>query len=161
MRKSSSSVVTVRRFGVWRWAVTALAGAALATLAAWATAMLAAPSADAAPRILAAATALGLGTPLLAFSLVRVEGGVLAFHDGYWTFAPDHPGSVPFPGELAIAVDLGSFPLLTLAGPGFRRRSLPVQRRRLEREWQPLRRAVYSPPLAAAETLAANENPPG
>ncbi len=77
-----------------------------------------------------------------------------------WTFASDHPGSAPLPGELAVALDLGSFLLLTLAGPGVRRR-LPVQRRGLEREWQPLRRAVYSPPLAAAETLAANEDPPG
>jgi hypothetical protein len=115
MRKSSSCVLTVRRFGVCRWAVTALAGAALATLAAWATAMR----------------------------------------------SPDRPGSVPLPGELAVARDPGSLLLLTLAGPGVRRRLRAVQRRGLEREWQPLRRAVYSPPLVAATTLAANENPPG
>jgi hypothetical protein len=105
MRKNSSCVVTVRRFGTWRWAVTVLAGAALATLVAWATAMRAA---------------------------------------------------------LVVALDLGSFLLLTLAAPGRRRRRwLPVRRRGLAGEWQALRRAAYSPPLAAAETLAVNENPPG
>jgi hypothetical protein len=161
MSKSSSCVVTLGRFGVWRWAVTAVAGAALAALMLWTTASLAAARAETAPWILATAIGLGLGAVVLALSLFRVEGGVLACHDGRWTFAPDRSPSHPLPAELAVALDLGSFLLLTLAGPGvLRRRWLPVQRRGLERDWHALRCAVYSPPLAAAETLAANENPP-
>jgi hypothetical protein len=162
MSKSSSCVVTLRRFGVWRGAVTAVAGAALAALVLWTTASLAAARAETAPWILATAFALGLGAIVVALSLVRVEGGVLAYRDGRWTFAPDRSPSHPLAAELAVALDLGSFLLLTLAGPAvLRRRWLPVQRRGLERDWHALRCAVYSPPLAAAaETLAANENPP-
>ncbi len=161
MSKSSSCVVTVRHRSVWRWAVAAVAGAALAALSAWAVAMIAGPSADAASRILAMATGLGLVTLLVAFSLVRVEGGVLACQGGRWTFAPDGTPSAPVPGELTVALDLGSFLLLAFSGPGVRRRRwLPVQRRGLERDWQALRRAVYSPPLAAAEMLAVKETLP-
>ncbi len=71
------------------------------------------------------------------------------------------PGS----GELAVAVavDLGSFLLLTLAGTGDgerrSRRWLPVQRRGLENDWHALRCAVYSPPLGATIASAVDETP--
>jgi hypothetical protein len=139
--------------------VAAVAAAARAALAVWAA--LAAATADAATWILATAIGLGLGAVLLALSLVRVEGGALACRDGRWMFAPDRSPDVPLPGELAVAIDLGSFLLLSFAGAGGRhRRWLPVQRRGLECDGHALRCAVYSPPLAAADALAANQTPP-
>jgi hypothetical protein len=111
--------------------------------------------------ILATALGLGVGALLLARSLVRVETGVLACRDGRWTFAPDVSSQAPLAGGLAVALDLGLFLLLTLAGSDTRRRRwLPVQRLGLEHDWHALRCAVYSPPLAAAETVAANETRP-
>ena len=158
MTKSSSCVVTLGRFAVWRWAVAAVAGAALAALAAWAAASLASSSSEAEMPILITAIGLGIGTLLLALSLARVEAGILASHDGRWTFTPDASPHEAFAGKLAVALDLGSFLLLTVTGSGARRRRwLPVQRRGLAHEWHALRCAVYSPPLAAAETVAANE----
>jgi len=150
--------VTLRRFGVWRWAVAAVAGAALAGVAVWAMAALAAAPADGALPVLVTALGLGGATLVAAISLARVEAGVLACRDGRPTFAPDRSHHEPLRGELAGALDLGPFLLLTLAGHGARaRRWLPEQRVGLEGDWHARRHAVYSPPLAAAETLAAYE----
>jgi hypothetical protein len=158
MSKSSSCVVTLRRFDVWRWAVAAVAGAALA---AWATGSLAAAPAGGEVPILVATLGLGVGALLLARSLVRVDAGVLACRDGRWTFAPDGSPQAPLVGALAVALDLGVFLTLTLAGSDTRRRRwLPVQRLGLAHDWHALRCAVHSPPLAAAETGAANETRP-
>jgi hypothetical protein len=152
--------VALRRFDAWRWALAAVAGAALAALVAWAATSLAAAPAGAEAPILGTAIGLGIGAVVTALSLARVEAGVLACRDGSWTFAPDRSPQAPVAGELAVALDLGSFLLLTLAGSGRRRRWLPVQRLGLEHDWHALRCAVYSPPLAAAEVVAANESPP-
>ena len=153
--------MTLRRFEVWRRALAAVALAALAALVAWAATSLAAAPAGATAPILGTAIGLGIGAVVIALSLARFESGVLACREGRWTFAPDRSPQAPVAGEVAVALDLGSFLLLTLAGSGERRRRwLPVQRRGLGHDWHALRCAVYSPPLAAAEIVAANESPP-
>jgi hypothetical protein len=153
--------VALRRFDVWRRGLAAVAGAALAALVAWAATSLAAAPAGAEAPILGTAIGLGIGAVVIALSLGRVEAGVLACRHGSWTFAPDRSPQAPVAGELAVALDLGSFLLLTLAGSGQRRRRwLPVQRLGLEHDWHALRCAVYSPPLAAAEIVPTNESPP-
>ena len=64
---------------------------------------------------------------------------------------------------MTVAIDLGSFLLLSLVGAdaGACRsgRWLPVQRRGLELQWHALRCAVYSPPLVATDALAVDETP--
>ena len=161
MSKTSSCVATLRRFAVWRWALVSVAAAALAVLAAWAGASLASAPGGAELPILASALGLGVGTLVLALLLGRVEGGVLTCRDGHWTLAPDGSPNAPRDGELGVALDLGSFLLLTLACSGVRRRRwLSVQRAGLEHEWHAIRCAVYSPPLAAADPVAVNESPP-
>jgi hypothetical protein len=164
MRESPSCVVTLRHFGLWRAAVAAVAFAAMAAVTAWAAATLASLSAATSGPVIATAIVLGLGlgAALAVVSLGRVESGVLACVDGRWSFAPDRaPDRRPEPGDLAVAIDLGSFLLLTLTagdrGGRRARRWLPVQRRGLERGWHTLRCAVYSPPPDAPGTLAADE----
>jgi hypothetical protein len=161
MRKSSSCVVTLRRFGIWRTSITVVAVTALAALAAWAAAMSGGPPSG--TPVLATALILAFGAIALALSLGRVERGVLSCHDGRWAFAPERQPERPLSGDLRVAVDLGSFLLLTLDGVAMGgrrcRRWVPVQRRGLEGDWHALRCAVYSPPLVATDALAANETP--
>jgi hypothetical protein len=164
MRKSSSCVVTLRDFAVWRAAVAAVALSAVAAVAAWAAATLAAQPAPSSGGVAGTAIVLALGIAFLAVSLAGVEPGVLSCHEGRWGFAPERSREPrPVPGELAVAIDLGSFLLLTLAcsGTGTRRsrRWLPVQRRGRGHEWHALRCAVYSPPLVATDALAVHETP--
>ena len=151
MRESVFFEVRLDRFEVWRIAVTLVAGVAMAVLVAWAMAMLDSQTATRCGLLVALAF-LGVATLGLAWSLGRVERGVLASLGGVWSFAPDHGHSRS--GPLIVAVDLGSFLLLRL---GDRRRSLlwlPVQRRGLERQWHALRCAVYAPPDAAPTASA-------
>ena len=82
MSKSSSCVVTLRRFAVWRRAVASVAAAALGALAAWAAASMAAAASGAELPILVTALGFGIGTVLLALSLARVEAGVPTCRDG-------------------------------------------------------------------------------
>jgi hypothetical protein len=161
MRERPSCAVELRCFGVWRWAVALVAATAMAAMAAWAGLALANHSSDSAA-IAAVATALAGLSLWLAASLARVDGGTLACVDGCWTFAYKRRGVDRIEaGALAVALDLGSFLLLTLtrtAGPRrLARRWLPVQRRGLEADWHALRCAVYSPPPATPDAVAANE----
>jgi len=143
MSKSSSCVVTLRRFAVWRRAVASVAAAALGALAAWAAACMAAAASGAELPILVTALGFGIGTVLLALSLARVEAGVPTCRDGRWTFASDGSPHAPQDCEFGVALDLGSFLRLTLASAGARRRRwLPVQRSGLEHEWHAIRCAV-------------------
>lgn len=159
MRDSLSCSVSLRHFGVWRAAVAAVAVAALAALFGWAAS---APD----PQPPSAWLCIGVVAVtilLLAASLACVEGGTLRLRSGVWTFAPSGRDDSAEAGVLAVAVDLGSFMLLCLVRRGTgriaRRRWLPAQRRGLERDWHALRCAVYSPPPAAAPTLAADQHP--
>ena len=71
MRERLSCVVELRRFGVWRAAVGAVAATAIAAMAAWGGFALATGSSGS-PLIAALAAALAVGSALLAVSLARV-----------------------------------------------------------------------------------------
>ncbi len=138
-----------------------VAGAAIAAVATWGGLALATRSSDSA-LIAAVAAAMACASALLARSLARVEPGTLACADGAWTFAIDRGGvERTESGALAVALDLGSFVLLSLtrteASHRPARRWLPVQRRGLEGDWHALRCALYSPPPAVPKAAAANE----
>ena len=148
MRESPSCVVELRRFGVWRIAVGTVAVAAIAAMAAWAGLAIADRSNDVA-WIATVASLLAVMSALIATSLARVEPGTLACIDGGWTFTCRRRGvDCVESGALTVAVDLGSFLLLTLTrADGSRRaarRWLPVQRRGLEADWHALRCAVHA-----------------
>ena len=161
MRERLSCVVELRRFGVWRAAVCAVAATAIAAMAAWGGFALATGSSGS-PLIAALAAALAVGSALLAVSLARVEPGTLACSDDGWTFTSRRRGVERVEsGALTVAVDLGSFLLLTLTRVDgshlVARRWLPVQRRGLEADWHALRCAVHAPPPVAPDPAAANE----
>jgi hypothetical protein len=148
MRESVFFELRLRRFGVWQVAVWLVAGAAIASAAAWAVAMFDSQPESGRALVMAVAAGLSLATIGLAFSLARVEVGLLTCSDGVWTFAPD--AGARCSGTLEVAMDLGAFLLLRLVE---RRRTiawLPVQRRGVETQWHALRCAVYSPPPLAA-----------
>ena len=158
MRDSLSCEVRIRHFGVWRAAVGVVFAAALAVLVAW---VVAAPAGRPAVWIAGVAGA-AMGMLLLAASLLRVDSGRLLRHDRHWSFAAaDADGGAPKQGELAVAVDLGSFMLLFFTGHDAAaapvRRWLAAQRRGLEHDRHALRRAAYAPPPAAAAALGADE----
>jgi hypothetical protein len=163
MRESPSCVVTVRRFGVRRMAVAVVALAAIAALAMWATAAWQPQPTASAFALAAGAGLAGLGSLLLALSLSNVPSGVLACANGQWAFTPDRSADQgPEPAALAVAIDLGSFLLLTLTAEAAGRQSrrwLPVQRRGLDDDWHALRCAVYSPPPVTPDA-AADESLP-
>ncbi len=161
MRESPSCVVELRRFGVWRMAVGIVAAAAIASMAAWAGLPLADQSSNA-PWIAMVAALLAVMSALIAASLARVEPGTLACIDGSWTFTCRRRGVDRVEsGALTVAVDLGSFLLLTLthadSSRRVARRWLPVQRRGLEADWHALRYAVYSPPPAIPAAASTSE----
>jgi len=143
--------VEVCRFGAWRLALGTLAAASMATLAAWGFS-----ASDARPATPWIAVLACLGTALLSVSLARVEPGVLCRDGGQWTFAP--AGGEPEAGEIAVALDLGAFLLLSFTTANGRRakRWLPVQRAGLETDWHGLRCAVHAPqtPLTGEATPA-------
>jgi hypothetical protein len=151
MRGSASCVIVVRRFGVWRMFV-----GAVAALVAWACL---APGAQAVGVRVAVALA-GVAVGVLALSLLRVPAASFRWDGSGWACSgAATPSSAPIPGVLDVAIDLGSFMLLRFAsGEGARRRSVrwtPVERRGLEREWHSFRCAVYSPRPAAGTAGAA------
>ena len=111
--------------------------------------------------MLAVAGVLIVATAWIAYSLARVEPGVLALHDGCWTYTTRRvSGEASDSGPLAVALDLGSFLLLTMTRAGARgpqaRRWIPVQRHGLDGDWHALRCAVYSPPPAAPRVSASD-----
>jgi hypothetical protein len=147
MRQSVFFELRLRRFGVWQGAVWLVAGAAISAMAAWAVAMFDSQPPSGRALVVAVAAVLSLATIGLAFSLSRVEGGLLTCRDGVWVFATDTGASRS--GTLEVAMDLGSFLLLRLVE---RRRTivwLPVQRGGAQTQWHALRCAVYSPPPLA------------
>nr|MDQ2735857.1 hypothetical protein [Pseudomonadota bacterium] len=105
MRDSPSCVIAVRRFGVWRRAVCAVAAASLASLVAC---VLLAPAGHGfAARI--AVTLGGLAVSALGASLLRVQATGLQWDGLDWTFRElGRSSTAPVPGELEIALDLGA-----------------------------------------------------
>jgi hypothetical protein len=167
MRESSSCSVPLRDFALWRAAIAVVALAALAVLAMWTAAALQARPVAGAGLMPGAVIVLilAIATAVIALSLAGgVAPGVLSYREGHWAYAPARMDDLPRSGDLAVAIDLGPFMLLTLAGSRAdgrpSRRWLPVQRRGLEREWHALRCAVYSPPLVVTAALAVDETSP-
>ncbi len=160
MRERPSCAVELRNFSVWRAAVLGVALTAIATLAAWAGLALANPVSGSV-LVAVAAAALAVASAVAAVSLMRVEPGTLSSVDGAWSYTVRRDGAERIEsGVLSVALDLGSFMLLTLVHvdlPHRRaRRWLPVQRRGLESGWHALRCAVYSPPPVTPDRAAAS-----
>ena len=136
--------------------VGSVAAASLAWLVAWACL---APGAQFAGARVAVALA-GLAVLALAASLLGQPARCLRWDDSVWACGDlATPSSVPIPGKLEVAIDLGSFMLLRLTARELAgRRSvrwIPVERRGLEREWHSFRCAGYSPRPAAGTAGAA------
>ncbi len=148
MRAAPACQISLRRFGVWRSGVLALAALGVAVMAAW---LITRESALLSPSSVAAACA----TLLLATagaSLAKMPAVDLRWDGLVWHLGP--PAGEPIAGELRVAIDLGAWMLLRFApaSPQARPRItwLPVQRRGLEAQWHALRCAVYSPRPAPA-----------
>ena len=147
MRTRLACHVSLRHFGVWRTAVAMLTLLSVSALTAW---VLSGPDLWS-PGLMTGAAIAAAAVLLLAFSLTRVEPATLRLHEGGWTFARlgfDGIGSVP--GSVEVALDLGSFMLLSFrpeftSGRPRTRRWLPAQRWGHEQDWHALRCAVYSP----------------
>ena len=149
-RQRLSCSVELRRFGVWRVAVATVAMAAATASLAW---MVASRDVVSLP-LLATVGAAAAGIVALATTLWRVEAGTLRSESGSWSFTPSAAAAAPEAGELAVAIDLGGFMLLSFRAAGRPRRWLPAQRRGLESGWHALRAAVYAPRPPAAPANA-------
>ena len=155
MRGSPSCEITVVRFGVWHGAVVFVAAAALASMAAW---LVSSPLGQGA-WVRAAVVASSLVVIVLAASLLRTRPVTLRWDGTSWSLASvTAPPTATVPGELFVALDLGSFLLLRFlpearSWPGSVR-WIPVGRRGLEREWHAFRCAVYSPRPAPGSAVA-------
>jgi len=151
MRASPSFQVALRRFGIWRGVVLALAVLGCAAMFAWLLGR------DPWVPLEAASVALAaLATAGLAVSLSRVEAADLRWDGRCWHLSrPAAPHGEPVPGELRVAMDLGPWMLLRFmaSAPASRARVvwLPAQRRGLESQWHALRCAVHAPQPARAE----------
>ncbi|MEO6033415.1 MAG: hypothetical protein ABIP61_16225 [Burkholderiaceae bacterium] len=159
MRALPAFQVTLSDFGVWRFCVWAIAGAAVLALAAWAHSRPLPPGAG-----LYIAVAAAIGSVLgLAGWLVRVPATTLRWDGQVWWVARSTSNEFDVSsarhGELRVAIDLGPWMLLRFAPDGLGGRPwavtwLPAQRRGLESEWHDLRCALHAPrPAPAAATL--------
>ena len=160
MRGSPSCEITVVRFGAWRAAVGLVALAGLAAMAAW----LATSPLGAGAGVRTGAALAALAVVALAVSLLRTPAVIVRWDGALWSVAPSLPPSAaPAPGELSVALDLGSFLLLRFVAQArsgaAAARWIPVGRRGLEHEWHAFRCAVYSPRPASGST-AADPRPP-
>ena len=156
MRASPAFQIEIQRYGAWCAAIGALRLlAAAATLAWWWS------NDGSQPR------ALVLGVGVLAFVVIGLAGGLARVRPVrlHWDSQRWHLGAAqPTPGNLAIALDLGSWMLLKFEHdltPGRRRVSwLPVQRRGLEAHWHALRCAVYCARPAPGHAAGPNAASP-
>jgi hypothetical protein len=161
MRGSPSCAIAVRRFAVWRFVVAVVTLLSLASLIAWIGLSPAAQFIS--PRV--AAALMCLAAVALAASLLRSQPVELRWDGSSWSCRDlAAPLAAPVSGELEVAVDLGSFLLVRFISPATRGQRrvcwIPVERRRLEREWHSFRCAVYSPrPAAGTAGDAASPHP--
>lgn len=155
MRASPPCEISLGRAPVWRLAIAAVTLTALASLAAWA-----ALAPQGASTVVRLALALG-GVAIvgLAMMLARVDSGRLVWDGARWNLATSRAGrSVTAIGDLAVAIDLGSFLLLRLVAESGSRpavRWLAVERLGREHVWHAFRCAVYSPRPAAGPAVGA------
>jgi hypothetical protein len=159
MRAAPAFQLTIDRFGAWRTALAVPWLAAAGALSAW---MLAGEWT--APR----SVACGAGVLVLAAStwLARVPPMSLRWDTETWRLGPAaRRGEEPWPGTLAVTVDLGSWMLLKFAhdvtGSPRRVTWLPVQRRGIEPRWHALSCAVFcARPAQGHAADAARRDPP-
>ena len=149
MRAAPTCQISLRRFGVWRSAVLALAALGVAGTAAW---LFTREAALLSPGSIAAVCATGLIAAAGA-SLTKMTAVDLRWDGLIWHLGP--PAGEPIAGHVGVAIDLGAWMLLRFApaSPQARPRLtwLPVQRHGLEPQWHALRCAVYSPRPAPAQ----------
>ncbi|HEX6705382.1 MAG TPA: hypothetical protein VF169_11530 [Albitalea sp.] len=156
MRASPAFQIDIQRYGAWRAVVGVLLLLAAASALAWA---LADDGTRPRPIVLAggalATTLICAGTGLMRMRAVR-----LRWDSQRWLLGAPQ-GS---PGNLGIALDLGSWMLLKfehdLMPPGRRVSWLPVQRRGLEAHWHALRCAVYCARSAPGHDAGPNSARP-
>ena len=142
MRAAPAFQVSLRRFGVWRGAVLALAALAMATMAAW----LFTHERPIEIVAWAATTASIAAIGGLAAWAVRVPPIELSWDGQAWFVG--RASNQPAPGDLRVAIDLGRWMLLRFTpavSTGARAVWVPVQRLGLESQWHALRCSVYSP----------------
>ena len=140
MRAAPAFQVSLRRFGVWRVAVVALAAVAAAVLTAW---LMTGEAPIGMAGGLGAAAALAAILALTA-SLLRMPPCDLRWDGLVWTLG--RQGGEASPGALQVAVDLGGWMLLRfMPAASARAVWLPVQRLGLESQWHALRCSVYAP----------------
>ena len=144
MRASPPFQISVTRFGVWRAAVVGLSALASATLVAW----LASRDEFTALGWQLAAGAAGAMLLASSLALVRIAPLSLRWDSQQWHLGPAaSAGDEPWPGSVAVALDLGGWMLLRFEhdnAPRHRRFSwLPIQRSGLEHRWHAMRCAVY------------------
>jgi hypothetical protein len=157
MRASPPFQVSVTRFGVWRIGVVGLSALAAATLVAW----LASRDEFTA---LGWQIAVGAGGAVLvagSLALARIAPLSLRWDSEQWHLGPAATaGDEPWPGKLAVALDLGSWMLLRFEHESASRRRrfswLPIQRSGLEPHWHALRCAVYCARSAPARDAGPN-----
>lgn len=145
MRASPPLQVTVRRFGLWRGAVTLLLGAALASMLAFVLARGESAPVHVRHAAIAASSAILWG----GISLLRCSPISLRWDTRRWRLGPASTvGEEPFAGGIEVCLDFGTWLLLRFEHDvtvrGRRSTWLPIQRRGLEAQWHALRCAVYS-----------------
>lgn len=146
MRAAPPVRISLRRFGIWRAAVTLTAGVGSASVGGW---VVVRPEPVGAV-LTASLVVVGLTILWLALRLLHVEPAELRWDGRAWHLGPTLDRTTP--GEIEVAIDLGAWLLLRFTaagsvGPTWRRpvRWLPVQRRGLGTSWHALRCALYSP----------------
>ena len=153
MRAAPACQVSLRRFGVWRGAVLALASLGVLVIAVW---LLTRESAPTSLTLIAAGFAAAL---LVATGVALAKTPAVDLRWDGRTWYLGQPVHEPVAGDLSVAIDLGPWLLLRFspAAPEARPRVvwLPVQRRGLEAQWHALRCAVYSPRPSAADDTPA------
>ena len=155
MRASPAFQVSLRRFGAWRIGIGVLAALGASVLSAWLIAR--APGVDL--LVVIAVFVTSAAFVVMVVALMKMPAVSLRWDGQLW-----HLGALgaatddAVPGELAVAIDLGSWMLLHFRPVEPRRRVLvnwlPVQRRGIEAQWHALRCAVHSPRAAATDAAS-------
>ena len=154
MRAPASLQGSIRHFGIWRAAVLAIAMLVALALLAWAVAQ---PPVTGTWKLALVALLLAVDLACVA-SLWRSRPHSLRWDGQDWHLGwADAAGQEPWPGELGVAMDLGSWMLLRFRHAPLGRWSrwtwIPVLRWGLEPDWHALRCALFcprSPPGAVA-----------
>jgi len=161
MRAAPAVSLSVRPSPHWQAALAVLAAAAATSTVLWAWRRGDVASGGAAGAVAALA--------LHALRSARRRPSLVLRWDGqsWWLSEPASgvAGAEPCPGDLELALDLGSWMLLSFRPHGTGRRSgrrrwLPLQRAGLEADWHALRCALYSPRPAAEPTAAGGRRRP-